>query len=113
MKKVLFILFVASLFVGCKGYKWQKAEKDTQTVHILDIANFAVKGEVDYDSGGIIEFTDMSGRLITTHISKCVVVSTPFAPKAPPIPRPVQVPTKKDTVKQSVKTPKKVPNKGK
>ena len=108
MKKVLFILFVAFLFVGC-GYSWEKTEKDTQTVYIMEVGNFTVKGEVEYKSNGRVEFADMSGRIISTHISKCVIVSTPFAPKAPLIPRPVQAPAKKDTVKKPVKTP----NKGK
>lgn len=112
MKKVLLIIFVAFLFVGCKGYKWQKAEKDTQTVYIMEVGNFTVKGEVDFQSYGRIEFTDMSDRKISTHISNCVVVDTPFAPKAPQVQRPVQAP-KKEPVKQPVKTPKKVPNKGK
>ncbi len=111
MKKVLLIIFVAFLFVGC-GYKWQKAEKDTQTVYILEVGNFTVDGDVDYHSAGRVEFMDMDGRIISTHISNCVIVSTPFAPKAPQVQRPAPAP-KKEPAKQPVETPKKVPNKGK
>lgn len=112
MKKVLLIILVAFLFVGCKGYKWQKAEKDTQTVYIMEVGNFTVKGDVAYKGYGRVEFMDLNGRTIKTHISNCVIVDTPFAPKVPQVQRPVPAP-KKEPVKQPVETPKKVPNKGK
>ena len=111
MKKVLLIILVAFLFVGC-GYSWQKAEKDTQTVYILEVGNFTVDGDVEYRSHGRVEFMDLNGRTIKTHISNCVIVDTPFAPKAPQVQQPAPAP-KKEPVKQPVETPKKVPNKGK
>ena len=94
MKKLLLIIFVASLFVGCKGYKWQKAEKDTQIVYILEVGNFTVDGDAEYHPNGRVEFMDSNGRTITTHISNCVIVDTPFSQKAPQVKQPTQAPKK-------------------
>ena len=106
MKKILLIIFVASLFVGCKGYKWQKTEKQTQTVHILEVGNFPVKGEVVYANGGRVVFTDFSGRKIIAHMSRCVIVETPYQPKQPQVQQPVKASVPPPTAK---KVPAKVP----
>ena len=102
MKKITLIIFVAFLFVGCKGYKWQKTEKETQIVYIKEFANFAVKGEVEYLSNGRVEFTDVTGRTIRTHMSRCTIVGTPIQPKPPQVQQPVKASAAK-------KVPAKVP----
>ena len=102
MKKVLCIVLLASLFIGC-GYEIKpkgEVEKVT-TVHIMDVGNFQVVGEVTYLGYGTIEFTEKGGMEITTHIQRCVIV------EAVPKPTPPQPPQ----VKAPAQKPKKIPEK--
>ncbi len=105
MRKLAFILLLSVLFIGC-GHEWVPKEKKTQTVHILEIGSFNVKGEIDYEHSGRVEFTDITGMTITTHISRCVIVEASIQPKPPQVQQPVKAPVAKPAVK---KVPPKVP----
>lgn len=100
MKKLALLLFVAVLFTAC-NYRLAPKEEKTQTVFIIDVATFNVDGKVAYMSHGRIQFTDTQGRVINTHISKCVIIEQVPAPVTPPAvqSQPPEAPQiKKDTI---------------
>lgn len=94
MKKYLLVLLVASMFAGC-GYELNKKgeAKRITTVH-MDVGKFQVVGDVEYKHNGRVEFTEIGGMEITTHISKCVIVENVPQPAIPQVnpPAPPETP---------------------
>ncbi|MCK5614711.1 hypothetical protein KAR91_73295 [Candidatus Pacearchaeota archaeon] len=91
MKKLAFIFLVSILFTGC-GYEWQPKEEKKQTVFTKDLGNFAVKGDVEYNDDGSIQFTDAAGRKIRLRSYAAVVdaseVEQPKQINKPPVAQP-------------------------
>ena len=106
MKKILLIIFVALLFVGCKGYSWQKTDKKTKTVHVKDIGTFTVDGKITHTKGGLEFKTSKGLEIWTSH--ECVIVTNRITTvqKQPQVQQPVKTPVATPAAK---KVPEKVP----
>jgi hypothetical protein len=102
MKKYLLIVLLASMLAGCNYEFKKKGEVEKVTTVHMDVGKFQVVGGIDYEHSGRVVFTEIGGMEISSHISRCVIVT------AVPKPAPPQV---KASVKAPVQTPGKIPEK--